>query len=171
MKVFISQPMSALDEETVMKVRQDAIKLLFSKYGEIEVVDNYHHSDIPDNAGSLWYLGTSIRMMQYVDAIYFVDGWESARGCIIEYEICKYYNLRILNSELINTTQQKQKLLEYTIPKNESSNKNLMGCNENWYDPFYAIRQTFSEKEIQIMTEIEVENLIRLANSISEGLY
>ena len=100
MKVFISQPMSGLTEEEVMVVKQTALDFLSGVYGEITTVDNYNHIDVPENAGSIWHLGTSIRQMEECDAIYFVDGWETARGCCIEYFICKYYNLRVLNSEI-----------------------------------------------------------------------
>jgi hypothetical protein len=96
MKVFLSHKMSGLSEEEVMQIRQKAIDYLTDKYGQIEVIDNYHHEDAPENAGRIWHLGTSIRMMEEADAIYFCDGWEYAKGCVIEYKICRLYNLNII---------------------------------------------------------------------------
>lgn len=49
--------------------------------------------------------------------------------------------------------------------------RNLMGCSEYWYYDEYAIYHTFSEEEILGMTEKEIDNLLRLANSIGEALY
>ena len=99
MKVFLSHKMTGLTEEEVMNIRNNAIEYLTSKYGEIEVIDNYHHENVPDNAGRLWHLGTSIRQMEEVDAIYFCDNCFNAHGCKVEFYIATIYNLRILNKE------------------------------------------------------------------------
>lgn len=48
---------------------------------------------------------------------------------------------------------------------------NSMGCSENWYDFYYAMKETFTLEEIQNMTERECELLARLATKIQEGLY
>lgn len=49
--------------------------------------------------------------------------------------------------------------------------RNSMGCSENWYNFFYAMRETFTEKEISGMNEREIEYLYRLADNIQDGLY
>jgi len=49
--------------------------------------------------------------------------------------------------------------------------RNSMGCSENWYDSIYAISVTFSMEEIEAMSENELNNLVKLANAISDGLY
>ena len=43
--------------------------------------------------------------------------------------------------------------------------------NVNWYNYFYAIKMTFTMEEIEAMSEKELNNLIKLANNIAEGLY
>ena len=48
---------------------------------------------------------------------------------------------------------------------------NSMGCNENWYDPIYSVHESFAEEEIRNMNEKEIDNLIKLAQTISDGLY
>ena len=48
---------------------------------------------------------------------------------------------------------------------------NSMGCSENWYNFFYAMKETFTPEEIQNMTNRECELLERLATNIQEGLY
>ena len=49
--------------------------------------------------------------------------------------------------------------------------RNRMGCSENWYNPYYAIKMTFSMEEIESMSEKELNNLVKLGENISEGLY
>jgi hypothetical protein len=49
--------------------------------------------------------------------------------------------------------------------------RNSMGCSENWYNPYYAIKMTFSMEEIESMSEKELNNLVKLGDAISEGLY
>ena len=49
--------------------------------------------------------------------------------------------------------------------------RNSMGCSENWYNFFYAMRETFTKEEIENMTDKECTLLERLAENIQEGLY
>ena len=65
----------------------------------------------------------------------------------------------------------KREVWEYIDAPAISNAKNIMGCSENWYNPYYAIRETFSKEEVEAMSEYEVENLVKLAESIEEGLY
>ena len=46
-----------------------------------------------------------------------------------------------------------------------------MGKSENLYNPYYSIMQTFSEEEIKNMSEELVEKLVKLAETIADGLY
>ena len=100
MKVFLSHAMHGLDDDAVMEIRNQAIELLTEKYGDIEIIDNYHHTDVPENAGRLWHLGTSIRQMEEADAVYFCDINSTAKGCLIESLVSTLYHLRILNYEM-----------------------------------------------------------------------
>ena len=49
--------------------------------------------------------------------------------------------------------------------------RNSMGCSENWYNVYYAIKMTFSIEEIENMSEKELNNLVKLGDSIADGLY
>jgi len=53
----------------------------------------------------------------------------------------------------------------------ELTARNSMGCSENWYNFYYAMKETFTPEEIQSMTDRECELLERLAYNIQEGLY
>lgn len=72
----------------------------------------------------------------------------------------------------IKPAEEKSMLLEYIKVSTMSTDKrNRMGCNESWYEPYYAIKQSFSVEEIEKMSEREVRNLVKLACNIGEGLY
>ena len=64
-----------------------------------------------------------------------------------------------------------EKLLEYINNPVLTDARNSMGCSENWYNPYYAIKETFAEEEIVNMTDEEINNLIKLAENIMEALY
>ena len=65
----------------------------------------------------------------------------------------------------------KEKLLEYIKKPVFTTARNSMGCDENWYNSYFAIKETFSIKEINSMSDKEVENLVRLGDSMSEAFY
>lgn len=52
-----------------------------------------------------------------------------------------------------------------------NNGKRAPRSSEYWYYEEYAICRTFSEEEILGMTEKEIDNLLKLANSIGEALY
>ena len=65
-----------------------------------EVVDTIFIDTPPDNsAQALWHLGKSLLVLPTVDAVYFMDGWDRARECRIEYEACTMYGKKPLNAE------------------------------------------------------------------------
>jgi len=48
---------------------------------------------------------------------------------------------------------------------------NRMGCSEDWYNPFYAMKEVFGIEELEDMSEKELNNLVRLGDGISAALY
>lgn len=68
-------------------------------------------------------------------------------------------------------TDNRSKLLDFYSNPETTTAVNRMGCSENWYNPYYAISQTFSISEIEIMADEEIDNLVRLASNISDYLY
>ena len=66
---------------------------------------------------------------------------------------------------------KKEKLIEYINNPITTTARNRMGCSENWYNAYYAIKETFSIDEIQRMTDKEIENLVKLADEIGMALY
>lgn len=65
----------------------------------------------------------------------------------------------------------KDEIIKQILEAKEVGYRNCMGCNESWYDPYYAIKQTFSIEEIEQMSDREIENLIKLAQNLEEAFY
>ena len=66
---------------------------------------------------------------------------------------------------------EKENLLEYINNPVLTDARNSMGCSENWYIPYYAMKETFTKEEIKNMSDGEINNLIKLAENIMEALY
>ena len=104
MRVLISQPMAGLSDEEI-RYKFERLSKEFAKL-HIDVVDNIWQ-DAPAegtfNTIPLFYLAKSVNAMGQVDAVYFADGWKSARGCLIERQICELYGIRILETNWLKS--------------------------------------------------------------------
>ena len=95
MNVFISQPMNGKKTEEIEWEREQLVKELKRYLGEdIEILDTIFHfaEDVP----SLVYLGRSLEVLAKTDIAVFMDGWENARGCKIEHQAAKDYDIPTL---------------------------------------------------------------------------
>lgn len=110
-KVFISQPMNGKSDDEILTIKSEASKLI-DKYFNIlgykaEIVSTFFTEadkpdGIPENANRLWYLGRAIQMLGQCEYCFFCDGWENAKGCVIESEVCKKYGILSINKDMIN---------------------------------------------------------------------
>lgn len=99
--IMISQPMKDLSNEKIIEARKKAIHTL--KTLGYDVIDNFF-TDYTDDGFitedtkhiPVAYLAKSLEVMSKCDAVYFVKGWETARGCKIEHEIAKAYGLAVI---------------------------------------------------------------------------
>ena len=95
MNVFISQPMNGKKTEEIEYEREQFVKDLKKYLGEdINILDTIFHfaEDVP----SLVYLGRSLEVLAKADLAVFMDGWENARGCRIERQAAKDYDIPTL---------------------------------------------------------------------------
>ena len=91
MKVMISQPMKGKSGEQIRSEREALVKRLESC--GFEVVDTIFTEEAPkDIDAALFYLAKSIEAMGKVEGVVFMQGWENARGCVVEHEVAKRYN-------------------------------------------------------------------------------
>lgn len=94
--LFISQPMRDKTDEEIKKEREKAIALCKKYIGDdIEVIDSFFEN-APHDAKPLWFLGKSIELLSRADYAYFCEGWEDARGCMIEHECAEKYGIHII---------------------------------------------------------------------------
>ncbi len=89
MKIMISQPMRGKTNEQIREERAELVKRL-QEEGH-EVVDTVFENAPADEEVAIYCLSQSIRYIGKVDALYFMRGWEKARGCKIEHEVAVEY--------------------------------------------------------------------------------
>lgn len=144
-KVFMSHAMSNLTEEQVLykrKIHMDFIKKKLYSCGKIPIfIDNYYHEDVPDNAGSLWHLGTSIRQMEEANYIYFCDRVPDARGCLIEREISRMYQLKVLNDDIGYIDDKESFPVNY-----ENENMGVINSVNKFTSPYQEIYELIGEE-------------------------
>ena len=93
MKVMISQPMRGKTNEQIKEERAELVKKLESQGHE--VVDTVFEEAPADEDMAIYMLSQSIRYIGKVDALYFMKGWENARGCKIEHEVAIAYGKQV----------------------------------------------------------------------------
>ena len=98
MKAMISQSMLGLSDKVIKNERNRVINYLETL--GYDVVDSFIEDEPPKEiAGhniTLWYLGESLKRLALCDTLYCCSGWEQTRGCILEHDAAKAYDLNIL---------------------------------------------------------------------------
>lgn len=96
MKVFISQPMKNRSEDNIREERQKVInELVAVGHTVVDSVISKPEGKLKNE--SVYMLGESIKLMSSADAVFFMNGWRKARGCRLEHDICKEYDIKIIN--------------------------------------------------------------------------
>lgn len=96
MKIFISQPINGRTDEDILAKRESLIALAKEKYGEVEVIDSFTMDPSVEAKGQIAMLGHSISMMADADLVVFAKDWTRARGCRVEQQVAKQYEIPIL---------------------------------------------------------------------------
>lgn len=93
MKIMISQPMKGKTNEQIREQRAELVTRLQEE--GLEVVDTVFENGPADEDIAIYMLSQSIRYIGKVDAVYFMKGWEKARGCKIEHEVAVQYEKQV----------------------------------------------------------------------------
>lgn len=103
MKAMISQPMAGKTEEEIVEARNKAIEKLEELGYEVVntlFTDEWYSEKSMSERGvvnkPLCFLAKSLDAMSACDAVYFVEGWENARGCKLERAAAEAYGIKIL---------------------------------------------------------------------------
>lgn len=94
MNIFVSMPMNGkTDEEIIAKLSE--VDKKFSEdhivCGYIDAIDMVNVKHI-----SVRCLSKAIDRMSYCDVVYFAQGWQTARECQIEHDICMEYDIPMM---------------------------------------------------------------------------
>lgn len=93
MKVFISQPMKDKTEKEILDQRKRIEDYIKSEVDEdVEIIDSYVQN-APDECNPVFFLGLSLQFLSQADLAVFAQGYENARGCVIEREVCDKYGI------------------------------------------------------------------------------
>ena len=96
-RIMISQPMKGKTPEEILKEREEVVKM-FESTG-IEVLNTVFEDEAPESEKkSLRMLGMSLIEMSKCDGVFFMEGWEKARGCVIEHMCCEQYGIPMFHS-------------------------------------------------------------------------
>ncbi len=93
MKIMISQPMKGKTNEQIREERKALVQALEQEGHEI--VDTVFENAPADEDVAIYMLSQSIRYIGKVDALYFMKGWEKARGCKIEHDVAVEYGKQV----------------------------------------------------------------------------
>lgn len=104
MKIMICQPMNSKTNEQIREEREHVVKALENMH--IEVIDTVFDFEVQNVKNEpVYYLGLSIEEMSNADAVLFMNGWNEARGCLIEHAVANSYGIKILYEDFINNTK------------------------------------------------------------------
>lgn len=93
-KIMISQPMRGKTNELIKEERKVLVQEL--ENNGYEVLDTVF-DEAPKNVDeAIWYLSKSIEYLAQADVVFFMKGWEYARGCKIEHQIAVEYGKEVV---------------------------------------------------------------------------
>lgn len=93
-KIMISQPMRGKTNELIKEERKVLVQEFEDKGYEVL---NTVFDEAPKNVDeAIWFLSKSIEYLAQADIIFFMKGWEKARGCKIEHEVAVEYGKEVI---------------------------------------------------------------------------
>ena len=97
MKAMISMPMGGKTKEEIDAVFERAKTALevmgYDVVNTRFVLSEEHLAELGVKNKPLAYLAYSLEIMSMVDAVYFCEGWNTARGCRVEHYAAKSYGI------------------------------------------------------------------------------
>jgi hypothetical protein len=107
MKIFISQPMTGLSNEEILKVRNEAIERIRSEVPDAEFIDSFKPEIVSDNY--LWLLGRDIQLLGEADCIYMCENWRESKGCKIEHYIALSCGIEVILPDQVSRLAELKK--------------------------------------------------------------
>lgn len=91
--VMISQPMRGKTDEEIREERKQVVNMLENQ--GFNVIDTIIE-DFTDKIDPIFYLVKSLEYLANANYVYFMKGWEKARGCKIEHEVAVEYGKEVI---------------------------------------------------------------------------
>ena len=106
---MISQPMAGKSKAEILAAKEKAVADLEKRgYTVINTyfTDGWYRKQNAEETSviqrGLFFLARSLEKMSHCHAVYFCEGWDKARGCIIEHDAAKAYKLELIYAEAAN---------------------------------------------------------------------
>lgn len=101
MKVFISQPMSGRTDAEIIAIREKLFDEYKAENPDASLVDAY--ADVMSHMGEYYtyehppiaMLAESLMCLADSDLVIMAPRWENHRGCQVEHQVAKYYDIPI----------------------------------------------------------------------------
>lgn len=93
MKVYLSIPISGRNITEARKQANSIKSNLMSQGHEVVTPFDIHPKQDKTLAH---YMGKDIEALLECEAIYLAPGWQSSKGCCVEYHVAKTYDIEIL---------------------------------------------------------------------------
>jgi len=101
LKLFASVPMKDKTKEEIFQSFEDCKKNTELALGqEVELLDTWINEEPPEGLKNeeVWLLAKSLEILAQANVACFAKDWDKYRGCIIEHETAKRYDIKILES-------------------------------------------------------------------------
>lgn len=92
LKVFVSQPMSGRTAKEIEAERKELLHCI-EKITHQKVRDIFPYREYRKNLPAASVFAKGVAQLAKADVAVFGTGWELARGCVLEAEICDAYGI------------------------------------------------------------------------------
>ena len=100
LNVFISQPMSNKSKDEIFETKERIIKKVkdYFQTDDLKFMKSYFETKYSKKLKneSLYFLSKSLKVLSKSDVIIMASGWENSRGCKIEYECARLYDIMVI---------------------------------------------------------------------------
>ena len=117
LNVFISQPMSYKSKDEILETRERIIQKVKDYFltDDLKFMKSYFevkHSKKLKNE-NLYFLSKSLKVLSKSDVIIMASGWENSRGCRIEYECARLYDIMVIYEDTEYITRKNLLEVDY----------------------------------------------------------
>lgn len=98
MKYFISQPMNNKTAKDIRIERARIAAMIKMIVPDAQILSGFVE-EVPDGTKPMKLLGSAIQILSDADVAVFANGWDHARGCVVERAACMAYNIPIVDEK------------------------------------------------------------------------